>query len=254
MTDLELLTAWNIFQRRTERKYIPVMQNVVAGQFAQYFATRDVHKVSAETMGVELLALRKDCAVVWGHKVDLQLRAFKSRQPMGFSERIYGLMREYFGIDLLNDAEQITDTTREYIRLALADGALNGLSIDDIVAKMRAEVPDLSKKRARVIARTETVGAANKASITVAQNSGIALNKKWLAVHDSRTRHTHTEVDGTVLPLDRYFQVGGNELLQPGDRGGHDGHVFVDPKETINCRCTMGYIPLRDGRGAVVRR
>jgi len=238
-----------------ERKHIAAIRRAVRLQFEQFFATGRVEDISAEGMAQALLALRKDAAVGWGHKILIGLpRDAKGRHPMGFSQRVYDLMRDYFGIDLLNDSEEITDTTREYIRIALSRGALNGLGVDDVVKEMQALVSDLSTKRARAIARTETVGAANKAAVVVANDSGLVLNKTWQAVHDKRTRHDHVLADGKTIAMDEYFKIGGYDMLQPGDRGGKDGKPKVAARELVNCRCVVGFEGVKDGNGRLVRR
>ena len=47
---------------------------------------------------------------------------------------------------------------------------------------------------------------------------------------DDRTRETHAEADGQVVPVDDVFIVGDDELEYPRDPGG-------SAEETINCRC-----------------
>jgi uncharacterized protein with gpF-like domain len=250
VNDAEIKIFWVRFIRNMERKYLLSITAAIAAQFQQYISTQNIQAIDAQGLHDVLLKLRKEAAVVWGHKVQLQLRNFKNRRPMGFSERIYELMKEYFGIDLLNDSEGITDTTREYIRMTLERAALNGSSFDDIVKELSNT--ELSKRRARVIARTETIGAANKASITVARDAGILLNKKWLSVHDARTRHDHMRVDGTTIPMEELYKVGVYAMDHPGDKGGEDGRLPVPAKEVVNCRCTQTYVPVFDSNGRVV--
>ena len=253
MSDEEIKIFWLRFIRNTERKYKPAIKAAIAAQFHQYLSTKNIQSIDATDLRKILLKLRKEASVIWGHKVQLQLRNFKNRRPMGFSERIYVLMKDFFGIDLLNDSENITDTTREYIRMVLERGALLGNSFDDMVKEMTANVQEISAKRARVIARTETIGAANKASVTVARDAGILLNKKWLSVHDNRTRHDHVLIDGTTIALYELYNVGGiYKMDHPGDKGGKDGRLKVPAKEVVNCRCTQAYVPVFDSNGRVV--
>ena len=254
MTDSEHIQQWDRWQRRAEKKHFAAIRAAIKAQFAQFFERGSVEDITSTGLAAPLLTLRKDAAVSWGHTVLIGLRQYKAMRPMGFSQRIYELLRDYFGIDLLNDSEDITDTTREYIRRALTEGAANGQGIDAVIEQMRKDVPELSKRRAAVIARTETVGAANKAAVAVAKDSVLVLDKKWLSVHDKRTRRDHVLEDGKTVGLDEYFNVGGYDMLQPGDRGGKDGKPKVPGKETIQCRCTLALLPKSDGRGGYVRK
>ena len=159
--------------------------------------------------------------------------------PMGFSERIVELMRQYYGIDLLNDAEGITNYTREVIQDVLSAAAVSGISFDEIVKQLQTST-ELSAMRARRIARTEVVGAANAASLINAQETDVPMVKIWLAVDDRRTRRSHRFVDDQTVPLDTPFNVGGVEMMQPGVRQQPNG-LPVPANEVVNCRCVLGY-------------
>jgi uncharacterized protein with gpF-like domain len=197
--------------------------------------------VTAEPIYPVLVSLYKASAVVWAHQSQLQLQQMKSRQPMGFSERIVELMRRYFGIDLLNIAQGITETTKRVIAEVLSQAAELGWSFNEIVNKLRS--PDLTSIRARLIARTETVSSANAAAIIngkeVAAKTGIKLNKIWIATYDNRTRPDHADVNRKVIGVDENFNVGGYLMHQPGDRT-----KGAPAAEICNCRCVIGMIPI----------
>ncbi len=53
-------------------------------------------------------------------------------------------------------------------------------------------------------------------------------------MHDSKTREDHAEADGQEVGMDEPFDVGGEQLMYPGDPAGSAGNV-------INCRCTVIY-------------
>lgn len=55
---------------------------------------------------------------------------------------------------------------------------------------------------------------------------------RWMTMGDEAVRSTHREVDGTVAPLGGTFNVGGFDLLYPGDPVG-------PPSVWINCRCIL---------------
>jgi hypothetical protein len=148
-------------------------------------------------------------------------------------------MRQYYGIDLLNDAEGITEYTREVIQDVLSAAATSGISFDEIVRQLETST-ELSAMRARRIARTEVVSAANTASLINAQETDVPMVKIWLAVDDKRTRRSHRFVDDQTVPLDTPFNVGGVQMMQPGVRKQPSG-LSVPASEVVNCRCVLGY-------------
>lgn len=85
--------------------------------------------------------------------------------------------------------------------------------------------------RAVRIARTESTAAANYGTLNALAEEGVT-RKEWLSAMDSRTRPSHFEASGQVVPLDRGFEVGSAVLMMPGDPSG-------PPEETVNCRCTV---------------
>lgn len=226
---------WDRFQRRYEKIFIGKFKRALKEQTEQYIIYR---VINAEPIYNVLVDIYKTVGVQWAHKVSLTLPRQKGRLPMGFTERIVELMRQYYGLDLYDDAEVITGTTREYIGDVLSAAAEKGWSFDEIVRQLR--LPDLNDRRARVIARTETVTAANGAAKVYAKETGLPMNKTWIAVRDKRTRRDHVLADNTMVDIDVPFIVGGYEMQQPGVRK-QDNGLPVPPKEYINCRCTAAF-------------
>lgn len=85
--------------------------------------------------------------------------------------------------------------------------------------------------RAMLIARTESTGAGNFGALQALLSEGVA-SKEWVATNDNRTRETHADADGQVVPLDGKFLVGTSRMVMPGDP---DAPV----EEVANCRCTI---------------
>lgn len=137
----------------------------------------------------------------------------------------------------------VNQTTEDAIRTVLQ----NGEDAGDTIVKIAKGVSDVfdqaSGYRAETIARTEGLGAINESAHLAAEQSGVVATKQWLAVGDDRTRASHEDADGQEVGLDESFDVGGSQLMFPGDPDG-------DPEETINCRCTALFIPA-DGAAPV---
>lgn len=62
----------------------------------------------------------------------------------------------------------------------------------------------------------------------------LSIEKTWNTVVDGNTRPEHAEADGQSVPIGDPFEVGGEDLMYPGDESG-------SPENTINCRCTVSY-------------
>lgn len=126
----------------------------------------------------------------------------------------------------------VTETTWASIQSALADGEMAGDSIDQIAGRIRRVFTQASGYRSRMIARTETIGAANAGSLAGARQSGVVGQKVWLAARDHRTRSTHIAADGQKVGVDEKFAVGASRMDHPHDPAG-------GASEVVNCRCTM---------------
>lgn len=129
----------------------------------------------------------------------------------------------------------VSETTRNRIISAVRRGYDEGEPVPTIADRILDNARQLSVIRAATIARTETHSAANYGSQAAAKETGLPLSKEWISAEDSRTRPTHDRANGQIVPMDSAFRVGGARLMFPGDPDG-------PPDETINCRCTVGYI------------
>lgn len=238
MTPSEQKDFWlkfHRFQMRYELMYTPRINKVLREQVQMYVQSGNITDVHSGRMYEVLLDLWTTTGAAWAYNTRSMLRTQKANGQMGFSERIVNFIRQYFEVDLLNDAENITRTTIRLIQEVLSDAALEGWSFDEIVRKLVA--PDFTAKRARLIARTETVGAANAGSLLNANSTGLQLNKIWIAAKDNRTRQHHREVDQVTIPKDQKFKVGDSLMEYPGDKAG-------SAEEVCNCRCAIAFIPI----------
>lgn len=249
----DYIYKWHRFQQRYEAIFTSKFKDALQIQARQYLRNRNLMDVTAYPIFVVLKELYETVGPAWAYKTGVKKikTQVKAAIPMGFSERIVELMRQYYGLDLLNDAEGITSYTREVIGIILSNAAQAGDSIFEIT-KAITESSELGEMRARRIARTETVTAANGAAIINAQESGILMRKEWISITDKRTRHSHIEVDGVIVGIDTPFDVNGTLMMQPGVRTQPNG-LDVPAKEVVNCRCTTGFIAVRDEKGRVVR-
>lgn len=251
----EYYKRFSRFQQSREKKFAPKIFKAIRSQYQ--FVIDNVQKgytaidlINHFDLKPIIESIYLDAATVYGAKIRADLNRQKARMPIGFNEQMYQLIRQYFASDILNTSAGITETTKELIRKVFAEAYAQGLGFDDIVEKLKDT--ELSQVRSRMIARTETVTAANQGAVFAAQQTGLKLKKEWLATIDNRTRHDHLFENGKTVAMDEYFSVGGYDMFQPGDRGGKNGKPKVAPKEIINCRCTVLFEPVREN-GSLVR-
>jgi len=239
---------WNRFQQRQEKKYTKKFEEALKLQVKAFAKTKDVNTIPSFPIYSVLLDLYKIVGPSWASYIKTSMK--KADGQMGFNESIIALMNQYFGIDLLNDAELMTSYSREIISNVLMNATQLGLSFDKIVEILLVH-PEFSRMRAMRIARTEVVTASNTAAQLYAQQSGDNLNKIWIAVKDKRTRHDHSQVDGSIVDLNAPFNVGGIQMDHPGARTQPNG-LPVPGNETVNCRCTIAFIGKRDANGRLI--
>lgn len=256
---------WNKFQQRYEEIYTTKIKAALKKQVAELISAVNgsgnisvwrahLNNVRTEPMYQVIKSLYEQVGPLWASYTGVhRVKEVKARLPMGFSERIVQLMRSYYGIDIFLDATEITNNTKKYIADVLSEAAQAGWSFDEIVKQLGLK-HELSAMRARRIARTETVTAANGAALINAKESGLLMDKIWISVRDKRTRHSHRDEDNTRVSIDQPFKVGktGALMMMPGVRKQPDG-AAVPLDEFINCRCTAGFIAKRDERGRLLR-
>jgi SPP1 gp7 family putative phage head morphogenesis protein len=94
-----------------------------------------------------------------------------------------------------------TDDMATQTRQILFDGVSQGKGIDDVVRDMVDRI-NVSRTRARVIARTETIQAYQQSSTNEAERASIEIGSeillRWLTVRDNRVRHLHATWHGTL--------------------------------------------------------
>src|SRR5690625_6608151 len=95
-----------------------------------------------------------------------------------------------------------------------------GQSLTNIGRNLMQVSSEIARYRSHVIARTETHLAAGFANETAAEESGLDLEKEWVAAWDDRTRETHIEPDGQRVPIGGRVNVRGYELEYPGGASG----------------------------------
>lgn len=133
--------------------------------------------------------------------------------------------------DLLNrtfkSSEKTLSRVDDQLNKIITDGYRGGKGINDIANQVTRRFDQLSSWEAKRIARTEINTSHNKATVDTYQDLGVEYTQ-WIAAADDRTRDSHVEVDGEIIPMGGHYS---NGLAYPGDMSG-------PIEEWINCRCS----------------
>lgn len=114
---------------------------------------------------------------------------------------------------------------------------LTGVTDIDLYNKMSQEIEQqacFEHYRARRIARTETIGTTNSATLEGWRQSDVIGGKQWICAMSDNSRKSHKKANGQIVALDEPFVVDGEKLMHPGDTS-----MGASAENVINCRCTM---------------
>ncbi len=244
MTREQYIRAYDRTVHRYEKLYTPRLQRALRSQIQDYIDGKDV---TSEPIAAVLQPLINSAGVSWARQSNAYIKSRrKAAGQIGFNQRIVDLLRTYYGTDFLNVIENITQTTKDQIAKIVSDGQVQGLGIDEITRNLK--MPELTMYRARLIARTETIAAANAAAVLNVQDLGYTFQKEWIAAHDSRTRSDHwnkdksKSLDGQIVGLNEPFSIVDKngitqKMMQPGDKS-----LGASPAQLCNCRCAVAFI------------
>lgn len=140
-------------------------------------------------------------------------------------------------------AEGINDTTNEALREKLAQAISDGISNGDNLNTIKNRIldicesvyEDMDSRRAKLIGRNESMSSVNFGSYSTASAEGME-SKEWGSAHDERVREDHLDADGQIVGINEPFNVGGEELMYPGDSS-----LGASAENTIQCRCILYY-------------
>lgn len=146
------------------------------------------------------------------------------------------------GYTLVTAVEGVSHSLVRYYVTQLTEEALrNGWSINTLSEKFEQRMTSIADYRARRIARTEVMRSGNFGSHTAALATGLALEKEWLTgpygTGDRHATEDYPGLNGQKRKMDELYQVGAYTARYPLD-------MSLPAKESIQCRCSEGYIPV----------
>jgi len=129
--------------------------------------------------------------------------------------------------------KRVGETAQSQLNTALQEGLEKGETTEQLSDRVRGVFNNLSKYEAKRIAMTETNVAYNFSRQEAMTDAGIEY-KAWLSSHGPNVRDAHAQAEDDYIddpiPIDEPFEVGGEELMYPGDPAG-------SPENVINCQC-----------------
>ena len=131
----------------------------------------------------------------------------------------------------------------------MAQATSEGLGVEEVTRLIQKDlVKNISIQQvwqSRRIAQTEVLSAANKGQFVSANSAGILMVKVWMAITDAKTRDAHFSANNQSREMNTPFDVGGEQLMQPGAVGASAANV-------VNCRCGVNYVPATDNEGFAI--
>jgi uncharacterized protein with gpF-like domain len=258
------LKQFHKFQQNRELHFAPKIKSAIKEQYSQFIKAKsnglsDAHAlehITSTSIQSAIKPIYHD-AIHYGSLIYSQLpkspKKLKRRAPIGFNDNMVRLINQYFNSEILNTSEGITETTRDTIRVIMQIANEEGRSINWVVDNLVTETQELTRNRARLIARTETVTATNGAGNFAAKQTGLKYQKEWLATMDSRVRPDHANVNGSRVNMEDYFLVGDSQMSVPGARVQKNG-LPTPAGEVCNCRCTCLYLPQKNAQGQYIEQ
>lgn len=256
-------------RRSLDKKYSSLFKGIIMDELRKL--TDDLEKfgpqatlsmMGAYTWDEKIMAamtdMYREIAVKFGNASyrAVTITTRKAADPFGLNDTWTREVLRFLGLYGLELAVDMTETTKSRMIDIIQRGMMMGWSTNRMAMEMMEEGDRYSEIRARRIARTEVMRASNYATMKGAEGVGFEMDKIWIATRDSRTRRfprqnfDHWDMDGKQVPMNQPFESAdkfGRPLLAnfPGDPQAPAGF-------TINCRCTVGFIPKRDEFGRLI--
>ena len=154
--------------------------------------------------------------------------------PASMKERIEATVSEILSQPYWSD---ISAHVREEIGEVIAKGVTEGKSFKTIRRELQESSAEFSAVRAKRVAATEAGAALNAGRMDSLEQAkretgGLLGAAEWLTTIDDRTRETHLEADGQIVPIGTPFKVGAEEALYPAAPN-------LSAAERVNCRCSL---------------
>lgn len=212
-------------------------------EFGQYESSIAEQRLNEELMPLMFAHYKRTFKALYKFDEDkVQNKKADEAFVFGRSVDFEDIVMQYFaGRQLI--LAGISSRMANRISTIIETGRADNLTLPQIAKLVSDKFLPISRSRAALIARTETHNAASFANhsyhVTVQQDTGSNMLKKWVATNDARTRPAHSTANGQIVNMDEDFIVGGVPMKYAGDSKGGAANV-------INCRCVIVYVDEQD--------
>ena len=135
-------------------------------------------------------------------------------------------------------AQNFDDEVLRVLRSVLEQADAGAWSADETAQAIKKAFDGISETTAQMMAQTELTTMVNERSLqaaqSVAQSHPQPIYKIWETMQDPRVRPAHAAVQSQTVPVSQPFQVGGYEMMYPGD-------TSAPMRLVARCRCQMTY-------------
>lgn len=180
----------------------------------------------AGDLGVETVARAAEASGIQPFKV----------RPLVFTPALVAAQTEA----AMDEVTGITNAAKTGLRLELRRAMAGGLSMQEFTRRVGKALPGPGPfgtvaRRAEIVARNEVLNVfqfGKDAQQEKFREQGIEYEKTWVTSRDARVRPSHLVLDGTTLPMEEDFDVGGFPAARPRD-------PRLPASEAIGCRCDL---------------
>lgn len=273
MNEMQRSEYWSKVERMRlllDKKYSSLFYEAIDNDLKQF--ARDVEEFGPEAAMSRLGTfawsegimnvmnqLYREAAVKFGNASYRATMNRKAADPFGldstFIDEILTFLTTY-GFWLVS---LMTQTTKKRLSAIIVFLIGEGKTKEEIAQAIRDDKQlEQLKRRGAMIARTETMRSSNYIIMQAADKHSFEVDKIWVSRRDGRTRRIpkdqfdHWDMDGQRKPF--------NEPFVSTDKFGRTivADMPGDPKTprgfTINCRCTVAFVPRKDERGNIINK
>lgn len=144
----------------------------------------------------------------------------------------------------------IPDTLSDDVIGTLVDSIATGKSYQETTDKLRSMRDDFTRHRAETIVRTEIGRSRKEAEQIFGEQHADVLEKTWKSTHDSRTRPSHTAMDGKTVSVKEEFIVD-YSLDNPKNPSAVSERYPGESKWGIDCRCLQELTVKKKSKGSM---
>ena len=222
-------------QRVTEQNY-----KAIAKVFVDFGndTEKQFAKITMQDLKWDVLKSRLDIVLSTNSKrstksfVNFLNKLFDFKLKTDRIEKVENETVNQYAKELAKKVTYVTETTKNQIASLIDNN--KGLNTNDLAKLINEKFVEISKGRARTIARTESANLFNNANLNTAKEVGMKY-KTWIhGVNSPNERPHHKALSGTKLKFDEKFVLNGIECDTAHDNS-------LPAREVCNCSCIVSY-------------